>query len=134
MCIRWTEDLIIWQTKEKAVERVELGWKKRGKGGGRSVKNQNIVCIYFCQQRSQRKLIRCFLDPVPRTHVIRGRPCCSQAQPPQGPLSKYLNTLFVLQNFAKALFLFSFGTIVSPRRKWKHCLCKILEDNQRVLW
>ena len=31
------------------------------------------------------------------------------------------------------MFLFSLGTIVSPRRKWKQCVCKVLEDKQRVL-
>ena len=123
----------------------------KGKGSGKSrVGNEDkrkgrrqvseetkhwLYVQYFCQQRSLRgKLIRCFLDPVPRTHVIGGRPCCSQAQPPRGPLSKYRNTLSVLQNFAKALLLFSLGTIVSPRRKWKHCLCKFGGDKQRVLW
>ena len=41
---------------------------------------------------------------------------------------KYHNTLCLsLHNFASVLLLFSLGTIVSPRRKWKQCLCKILE-------
>ena len=43
------------------------------------------------------------------------------------------HSLFVFQNFTQALLLFSLGTIVSPRRKWKQCLCKILEEKQRVL-
>ena len=32
------------------------------------------------------------------------------------------------------MFLCFFGTIVSPKRNWKQCLCKILEGKQRVLW
>jgi len=31
-------------------------------------------------------------------------------------------------------FLFSLGTIVSPKRNWKKCYCKIWGDKQRVLW
>ena len=32
------------------------------------------------------------------------------------------------------MVLFSLGTIVSPKRNWKQCLCKIWGDKQRVLW
>ena len=42
--------------------------------------------------------------------------------------------MFVPQNFVWALLLFSLGTIVIPRRKWKQCLCNILDDKSRVLW
>ena len=43
-------------------------------------------------------------------------------------------SLFVPPDFAKALFLFSLGTIVIPKRNWKQCLCKIWGHKQRVLW
>ena len=38
---------------------------------------------------------------------------------------RHLNRLFVL---------FSLGTIASPKRNLKQCLCKIGGDKQRVLW
>ena len=44
-----------------------------------------------------------------------------------GHFGKYHNTLCLSPHILhKPLFLFSLGTIVSPRRSWKQCLCKIL--------
>ena len=43
------------------------------------------------------------------------------------------NSFSVHQKFAQAMFLFSLTTKGSPRRKWKQCLCKILEEKQRLL-
>ena len=53
-----------------------------------------------------------------------------------GHFGNYHNTLpFPPQIEHKLwLFLFSLGTIVSPKRNWKQCLCKIWGDKQRVLW
>ena len=43
-----------------------------------------------------------------------------------GHFGKYHDSLcFTPPNFAIALFLFSLGTIVSPKGNWKQCLCKI---------
>ena len=51
------------------------------------------------------------------------------------PFRKIPNySLFVPPNFASALFLFSLGTIVSPKRNWKQCLHQIWGDKQRVFW
>ena len=52
-----------------------------------------------------------------------------------GQFQKYHNTLcfLSLQNFAWVLLLYSLGTIVSPRRKWKQCLCKILEGQTKSI-
>ena len=47
---------------------------------------------------------------------------------PIGHFQKYCNTLCLsLQNLAQVLLSFSLGIIVSPRGKWKQCLCKIFE-------
>ena len=44
-----------------------------------------------------------------------------------GHFQKFHNTLCLsLQNLSQLLLLFYLGTMVSPRRKWKQCLCKIL--------
>ena len=44
-----------------------------------------------------------------------------------GHFLKCHNTLCLsLQNFSQLLLLFSLGTTVSPRRKWKQCVCKFL--------
>ena len=64
MCIRWMEDLIIWQTKEKAVERVELGSKIREREGDRLVKHQTIVCIYFSLSLLSKTKLAWQTDPL----------------------------------------------------------------------
>ena len=53
-----------------------------------------------------------------------------------GYFQKYHDTLCLSPKILrKHWFLFPLGTInISPRRKWKHCLCKILEEKLRVLW
>ena len=51
-----------------------------------------------------------------------------------GHFQKYHKTLCLsLQNFAQVLLLFSLGAIVSPRRKWKQCLCKNLEGKTKTI-
>ena len=47
----------------------------------------------------------------------------------------YHNALcFSPQNFAWALFSVSLGAILTPKRNWRQCLCKIWGDKQRALW
>jgi len=44
-----------------------------------------------------------------------------------GHFQNFDNTLCLsLRNLSQLLSLFYLGIIVSPRRKWKQCLCKIL--------
>ena len=51
-----------------------------------------------------------------------------------GQFQKCHDTLCLsLQNFAKALFLFSHGTYNGPKRHWKQCLCKILEGQTKSI-
>ena len=47
---------------------------------------------------------------------------------------KYHNTLCLsTQNFAETLFPVSFGIIVSPKRKYKQCLCNILGGQTKCI-
>ena len=47
----------------------------------------------------------------------------------------YHNALFLsLQNFARALFSISLGAILTHKRNWRQCLCKIRGDKQRAWW
>ena len=45
---------------------------------------------------------------------------------------RFSTCLTILRSYS--IYMFSLGTILSPKRNWKQCLCKIWGDKQRVLW
>ena len=59
---------------------------------------------------------------------------CFQTRIKEDHFQKYHITLCLpLQNFAYVLLLFSLASIVSPKRKWRKCLCKILEGQIKII-